>query len=148
MFPEAVLSTRSIHTRKRDLKKKKLKQKRRGTFALRNHGFSTIPQMQFYLSNGTLFWALIILISFIFKNSRVKFSLSELVLASKVSWSNNFSDIDLQQKLQKMRSNRINGSLRPSDEAMPRNGRIHPSKARFPNQAERERNHRILRRRK
>ena len=63
LVPEQVLSTRSIRTRKRDLKKISFKQKVTAKLSLLKHGFATPRQQAFYLGNGSIFWAMIILIS-------------------------------------------------------------------------------------
>ena len=62
LLPEEVLSTRSIHTQKRDLKKKTFVKKINESVSLAKHGFATDKQQYTYLSLGSIFWITIMLI--------------------------------------------------------------------------------------
>ena len=63
LSPEEVPSTRSIHTQKADLKKKKtFKRRTSGVVRLADHGFATNRQMNVYAVLGSLFWITVMLI--------------------------------------------------------------------------------------
>lgn len=66
LFPEEVLSSRSIHTQKHDLKSKTQRKKTRQLLKLTKHGFATNQQKTWYVGIGSLFWITVMLIS-IFK---------------------------------------------------------------------------------
>ena len=63
LFPEEVLSTRSINTKQHHLEKKKT-WKKKVTAKLKNsdHGFSTMSQKNTYVVLGSIFWITIMLV--------------------------------------------------------------------------------------
>ena len=86
LSPEEVLSSRSIHTQKADLNKKRsFKRRASGVVSISEHGFATDRQRKSYAVLGSLFWITIMLIGRLkLYQLLLTFLLSEFHLAGEI----------------------------------------------------------------